>query len=443
MPIPTRSTALFGAPRAMLGRLPLGMVVRSFAGILVRGLEVAGKLALYVLVASRLGPHDAGLFFICLTWVSLAATAGRLGLERAVMRHVPAELATGHGRQAAAALRLGLVGTAAGGVGLSVLTALLAGPVARWIFGMPDLGWPLAVSALALAPQALSMTLGAGLIALKRPVVAQWVQNALWPLLTLVAMLAGVGSLRTLMPALAAASLATTAVGMLLLWRERSQFRVLPPAGPGEMAEALPPMWRTARPLLMVELVQVSLGAVPVLVLGMFADAAQVGAFSAANRISMLIWVVVISASTIAAPAFAEHHRRREWAALRRANRSVRLAVAVFGLPVLAVMLLAPATVLGLVGAAYRTAAGALVILALGQTVNCLLSCQDVLLAMTGNAQVLRKLNLLQLAVCLVGSATLIPLFGMTGAAVLTAVTIAQGAIGTTLVARRVLPGTL
>jgi len=78
--------------------------------------------------------------------------------------------------------------------------------------------------------------------------------------------------------------------------------------------------------------------------------------------------------------------------------------------------------------------------MSLGQLVNCLLSCQDIVLAMTGHGGLLRWLNAGQLATCCILGAILIPAFGMTGAAALTAVVIVQGAIGTTLMVRRLLP---
>ncbi|MGQ3028092.1 MAG: lipopolysaccharide biosynthesis protein, partial [Ferrovibrionaceae bacterium] len=81
----------------------------------------------------------------------------------------------------------------------------------------------------------------------------------------------------------------------------------------------------------------------------------------------------------------------------------------------------------------------ALRIMAIGQMINCLLPVQDVLLGMTGNGGVLRRLNMLQLAVGLVASAVLIPTFGIVGAASVAALVTAQGAIGTTLAARRLL----
>lgn len=411
---------------------------RYAAGLGLRGVEVAGKLGLYIIAARSLGVHDAGLFFLCLTWIGLASTFARLGLERAVTRHVAAELAVGQGRAAGRALRTGLIWTGLAAAAIALLTAAMAGPVSQLLFGAPDLETPLRLSALALVPQTLTITIGSALAGLKRGVAAQFVQNALWPVLTLAALLAGVGDLDALVLALSGALALSALAGMVLLARDRHRFADRPTPAE-EHAETLPTLWHTARPLFVVELVQVSLASLPVLALGMFVDAASVGAFSVANRISMLVWVVIISIGTFAAPNYAELHRRGEMARLKAMNRGVMLSVAALGLPLVTVMMAVPDRLLGLVGEGFGSGATALCILAAGQMVNCLLACQDIRLAMTGRGDVLRRLNLLQLATCAALGAILIPAFGMTGAALVTAVAVAQGAIGTSLVSFSVL----
>lgn len=405
---------------------------RYAVGLGLRGVEVVGKLGLYVMAARSLGAHDAGLFFLCLTWIGLASTMARLGLERAITRHIAAELAVGQGRAAGRDLRTALIGTGSAAALAAVATVVLSGSASHLLFGLPDLETPLRLSALALVPQTLTITIGSALAGLKRGVAAQFVQNALWPVLTLAALVAGVASLDSLILALAGALALSALTGMVLLARDRSRFADRP-APPGERAEALPPLWHTARPLFVVELVQVSLASLPVLALGMVVDAASVGAFSVANRISMLVWVVIISIGTFAAPSYAELHRRGEMSRLNAMNRGVMLTVAALGLPMVSVMMIVPDMVLAVVGQGFDGAATALRILAAGQMINCLLACQDILLAMTGHGRALRRLNLLQLAACIVLGAVLIPFFGMTGAAMVTALTVAQGAIGTTL----------
>ncbi|HQS47774.1 MAG TPA: oligosaccharide flippase family protein, partial [Xanthobacteraceae bacterium] len=399
------------------------------AALVVRGMELVGKLGLYMIAARILGAHEAGLFFLCITWIGLISTVARAGFEKAIIRHMAAELALGKEKQARIALFTGVGWATLGGALATALTVLFAHPLSTHVFGEPDLGLPLAVSAAVILPQTLCIVIGHALSGLNRGVAAQFIQNGLWPVLTLAAVAAGITSLNGMLLALGAANLAATLVGLYLILRHKGPLHTPSPDDPPE--EVLPALWRTAFPLGVVEVVQVSLNSIPVLVLGVFASASDVGAFSVANRISMLIWVVIISIGTIAAPSFAALHRRGEWDALRTLNRRVRAVVALCGIPVIAAMMIFPAQVLHLIGPGFESASTALVIMGVGQLINCLLPCQDIVLAMTGHGGVLRWLNTAQLATCCLLGAVLIPLFGMTGAAVLTAIFIAQGAIGT------------
>ena len=377
------------------------------AGLGVRALEVVGKLALYMLAARALGAAEAGLFFICITWSGLASTAARMGFERAMTRHIAAELAIGAPALARAALLLGVLVTLLGGAVAAIATFALASPAALYVFRQPELATPLVLSAAAVLPQTLMVVAGSVLAGLNRGVASQVVQNALWPLLTLAALGLGARSVEALVLAMAAAMMISTVTGIGLVAIRRDVFR----GGESRATEAqtLPALWRTALPLGVVELIQVSLAAIPVLVLGAFAEIpASVGAFSVANRISMMVWVVIISIGTVAAARFAEHHRRGELLELQRVNRRVRLAVSASGVPLIAAMMLFPGPILHLIGPGFEIAATALVIMAVGQLVNCLLPCQDIVLAMTGHGSWLQRLNLLQFGTCLLLASVLI-----------------------------------
>ncbi len=408
------------------------------AAMVVRGIELVGKLGLYMLTARILGVFEAGLFFLCNTWVSLGATVARAGFEKAVMRHIAAELAVGNGPEARRALLIGTLWTLIGGVAVSALTLLFAGPLADHVFSEHELVRPLMIAAASILPQTMCIFSAHALTGFGRGVAGQFVQNGVWPVLTLGALAVGIHSLDGILYAFAFANLAGAVLGLGLLLRERRRFQMV--SANAEKTENLPALWRTAWPLAIVEMVQSALNSIPVLVLAAFATAEVVGAFSVANRITVLIWVVIIAISTIAAPSFAAAHRRGDWDDLRAHNRKARMAIALFGVPAVVVMMLVPEWLLHLIGPGFEIAAGALIIMSVGQMINCLLPSQDVMLAMTGKGGILRWLNAAQLASCCILCAVLIPAYGMTGAALATAIFIAQGAIGTTLAVVRLMP---
>ncbi len=423
--------------RSLIRRLR-GVGLGHYVGSLgVRALEVLGKFGLYVVAARVLGGYDAGLLFFCLTWVNLASAAARMGLERTMTRHIAAELAIGAGSKARWTLLTGMEWTAIGSLGWAAVTGALAGPVAVHVFGQPDLAWPLAVSAIALIPQTLAISLGYALTGVKRGALGQLVSSALPPVLVLVAMLlGGVHRLDHVLLAYAGAFGITAISAVVVLWHDWQRMTDHPPPA-GLQAPPLPSLRRTALPFLAVELVQAAMISLPLLLLGAFADPVQVGAFSVASRMSTLVWMVIISIGAIAAPRLAEHYRRQEWTQLAAVNRLGRRMALMCSLPPVIAMLVVPDTLLSLVGPHFDVGARSLVVLALGQLVNAALPLQDVMLGMTGHGRTLRLLSFGQLGVGIVLGIALIPAFGSRGAAITTSACVVLGAVGTTIAARR------
>jgi O-antigen/teichoic acid export membrane protein len=421
------------------GGLP-GVVLRYVGALATRGAEVVGKFGLYVLAARQMGGYESGLFFLCLTWVNLLSTAARLGLERAMSRHVAAELAVGDGAAARSVVIMGLVITSVASAGAAILTLLVARPASLLLFHEPDLVGPLRIAALILPPQALAFALGFTLIGLGRGVAGQMVQSAVPPLLSLGALLAGLRDVDSVLYAYAVSYAVCCCLGLGYLaydWRRAmAPHTVSPPA----TQEALPPLHVSARQFLVVELVQSALLSLPVLVLGMFANASAVSAFSVALRITSMINTILISLAMIGAPAFARHHRLREFSRLRQMERQTRLMAMTVCLPLIAIMMMFPKSLLSLLGGDFMPAGGAMVILSLGQIVNTLLPTQDMMLAMTGHSRVLQRISLQQLCVCMLLCATLVPAFRLIGAAALATVCLVQGRIGFALAVRRLVP---
>jgi O-antigen/teichoic acid export membrane protein len=426
--------------RILLTRLIHGNLLRYVGALAARGMEAVGKFGLYMLAARWMGAHDSGLFFLCLTWVNLASTAARLGLERAMARHIAAELAIGRGKAARRVLVIGLLWTALASLAAAVLTFALAWPASDLLFQQPDLRIPMQIAALILPPQTLAFAIGFALIGLNRGAAGQIVQSALPPMLSLAALVIGFNNLDTLLLAYAGSYTACCAYGFALLAREWRVTMIERPDTSGAPHEVLPSLFTTARPFLLIELAQSLLLSLPVLVLGVFASAAAVSAFSIVSRLTNLINTILLSVAMIGAPAFARHHRRQEYAEFRHVDRQTRLLAMAICLPLIAAMMIFPKPLLSLLGSEFTMAAWALVVLAIGQIVNVLLPTQDMILAMTGHGSTLLRLNLQQLVVCCVLSAIMIPAFGLMGAAWLSTISLIQGRISFALAVRRVLP---
>ncbi len=410
------------------------MIVDSLAGLVVRGVEVVAKLALYALTARLMGARESGYLFLALTWGHLAATLGRCGIERALTRLIAAELSLSQGRTARHTLVMGTGITLAAGTVLGGLSALAAPFAARELFHDPAAAPALVVAALTIPGLAAAFTLTFALTGLGRPVIAQALQNVVWPVGLLIGLAMGERDAARLVMVQAVSLAAIVFLAAVQMWRDRGRLRVNLPLPPG--SSPLPSLWRTAGPLYVVELVQVSVASLPVLILGLFADAAAVSVFSVTLRASLLVLVVLLSLSSVASPRMAALHRLGDDVALAALSRRVQLAGAALGGGVCLMLAAIGQPLLSLIGERFAASAPVLTVLMAGQAVGALYAVQDSLLAMTGRGAALKLVNLAQLVTLIGLSFLLVPRWGVMGAAAATAISTAQGALTTAMAVR-------
>lgn len=409
-----------------------------FGGLSIRGGEVASKFALYMLAARLMSAEACGLMFLCMSWGGLAATIARLGVDRGASRLVAAALVIGQGRAARTVLVRAVLIAAAAGIVIGAATAAAAPLAAIYIFRQPAAEPCLYASAFLIPALSIAVTLDFSLIGFARTNIAQALQNLTWPVAMLAALLAGARSAPVLLLVMAASQAAAALMALAVMWTERGRLRE-DGALPGE-ATPLPSLTRTAGPLFIVELVQMSLVSLPTLMLGAIADPKAVSVFSIAQRASMLILVVLLSVSVLAAPRYAQLHQLRDWSGLAAVNRRTQMAGLVFGGGLCIGLALLARTFLGLIGDTFLEGSGVLLILLVGQAVNALYAAQDYVLMMTGQGSALRVVNLGQFFVMIGLGAVLIPLAGATGTALVTAAATAVGAVGTAMAVRLYYP---
>ncbi len=402
-----------------------------------RGLEAAAKFGLYALVARVLGGDDAGRFFLALSVIQIVSTVARLGLERPLTRHVAAELAVGDTRAAGRAAIVGCGAVAAASVAAALALAGGAPWIAGRLLGQPDMVPILMLAALIVPLQNLAFVLAAVLIGLERGAAAQMVMNALAPMLCLGALVLGADDLHRLLWVYAGAFGLCAGLGLILVLRDATRWRT-GAVVPG--AVALPSLWHGAGPLLVVDVAQAALLSVPVLILGAFADPDAVSVFALCSRLSMLVTTVVLSLGALSAPVFARHHRLGDWSALREAVAGNRRTTILLCVPLTIGLAIVAGPMLRLLGVATASGVPVLLILLVGQLVFCLLPSRDLVLAMAGQASVLRRLSLWQLGVCMVLCFALIPPLGAVGAAVASATIWIGGAVALAISVPRRLP---
>lgn len=144
------------------------------------------SFALNVLVARLLGAEGAGVFFLALTLITVAAAVGHLGLPNALLRFSASGAASGDWTEVKGVYRKGVGLALAGGVAATVLLVLAAGFLESVIFRMPGLAGVVRVMALAVVPTVLIILHEQVLKGIKRILFSQLVHGLTVPGLALV-----------------------------------------------------------------------------------------------------------------------------------------------------------------------------------------------------------------------------------------------------------------
>lgn len=390
----------------------------------VGAVEVTGLILRYALVfviAKVAGSLGLGLYALALTFGNGMAMLARMGLDQAAVRFIPyyhareeAGLAKGVARFSVAIATV-LSTLAAGGL------FLLAPYIGVW-WGEEGLRRSVRLMALAVPAITLGEVCRAGLRGFYDVALAAMLERVTIPLATMVAIVgmwaAGMNHATVPVAAAVVGTWSAAVIAWLALVRRLKSSGARPAYHPQRWV-------RFAVPMLLEAGLLYALYSIDQVMVGWFRDAYEVGVYSAAVRVSWLVALPLWVVNPILAPTIAGLHARNDREAAEQLYARLTWACAFVGLGITLGLWVAGRWILQLIGGGFTTAYLPLAILVAGQAVNVATGSSGIVLGMTGHPG-WRLTN----AACAVGLNTtlncfLIPPFGITGAAVATAASIA------------------
>jgi O-antigen/teichoic acid export membrane protein/CelD/BcsL family acetyltransferase involved in cellulose biosynthesis len=407
-----------------------GGAARRLAGgaFLMRVVNAGLGFATQILLARWMGAAEFGIYAYIWVWLLLIGGIGSLGLPVAALKFIPDYGLRGD----LAGLRGFLRQARTLGVAPSLGAALIAGIVLVASFrlaGSPDdlaPYLPAALLALATLPVYVLMDIQTGIARAydfaDLGLVADYLVR---PLLTLVfaAGLAFTGGPSTAGPVMAAtfAAVALTAFAQGVVLQSRLHARI--PAGP---VRAEPRRWAAvSAPLLVVAGFTLLLGSTDILLLKAFVGPEEIARYFAATKIVAVATFVAYGVAATSSHRFAAQAVSGDSAATARlAAETVRWTF----WPTLAVILVLTGLskpLLGLFGPDYADAWPIVVILSLGLLAQAAVGPADRALAMQDQGGVTARIYAASFAANIALGLVLIPTFGLAGAALATALTLA------------------
>ena len=392
----------------------------TLSALIVKLLAIACVFLMNLVIVRQIGASEAGIFFLCLATVSFLANIGRLGLDKSVVRFVSVANAGENRASVHPIYRKALLWVSSSCIAFGALLFIFKGPICEMVFGKPFLEPVLTLMAFAIPLVGMYTLHASSLQGLKKIVQAMATLSLVVPLVTLVALLVfgASNAVDTAVIYLAACAI-TLCVGYLAWFLATPRGRVSGIFSSAQLRRSCIPLWGA---VFCNQIVAWS----SLLLLGVWGSTQEVGFFAIAQRTALLTSLVLIATNAITAPKLAVLSAQNKPEELVRVARlSVRFALS-GAVPGLLLIILWPQWLMGLFGAEFVGAATALVILAVGQFVNNATGQVQGILSMSGN-EVKVGQNLAVSAVVSVSLGfALIPSYGLTGAAIAQAVSVAS-----------------
>ena len=392
------------------------------------GLSFCLTTTYQVVVARALGVDGFGLYVLALAVSSFLSEASDLGLDYGVLRFGAIARGAGDLDRLRAVIRRGLLGAFAAGSLATGLLIAAAASVAR-AFDKPGMLPLLVPLALAIpftgttevvrsamrsmgraAPSVVSdslitpgLRLGTVLVALHVAAGPRQVAVA-YAITELVALLATLGMLRRML----------SREGRPSQRRSRSDTKARTQG-----------LFRYSLPMSLNRLILYTNNQTEVLVLGLLRPAGPVGVFGVARRLSMLVGSLTASISVLFNPMVADLHHRRHHTELDRLFKTATRWLFTLGFPLCLIEVGFAHDLLYVFGEGFSSGAAALAILALGQLVNIGTGTVAGLLAMVGRARMSVLNSAFFLGLSLALDLLMIPPWGILGAAIANATSLA------------------
>ncbi|QDS95146.1 Polysaccharide biosynthesis protein [Roseimaritima multifibrata] len=419
---------------------PSSSLLMSVARALIgRGLGAAAQLVVTFALGHLFGADGTGTFMLALTFFLVCSLLGRRGLDFALLRIASEAWGAGENDRfwsnVWAAIKESLIYS----VAISTCLLLTTGWLAESVFHDQALRQVLPWIALAIPGYAVLALCSECHKAIDRPGSGNFYHTAAVPIMFVVVLgIQYAFELESLQGAAIAYMVATylaAAVVAVSLWKHAA-----PPNGTQRFqsqTNELPAMRKASIPLMAYSLFSMAGSWLPLICLGIFATSDQVGQFGAANRLSIAIMFILLAFNSVIPARFARFYAKKDLAAIDRLARSSSAVMTAVALPLTLFYILKGAWILSWMGPDFQPAVYAIGILAVGQLINVATGSVGYLLMMTGHERELRRAATLGFAVNCLGCLTMIPFWGIEGAAIAGALAIIFENVSATVLAYR------
>jgi O-antigen/teichoic acid export membrane protein len=408
----------------MRSLVPQGLKGETIAARLLRGAGVTFFISItgaalgaivQVILARLVGATIYGQYIYVWSWLTILATLCIVGMDTTVMRFV----ASYNGQQAWGLLR-GFLRYSYGSIAMVlVMSSVITALVVIWILPLDAaLRQTFIVACLALPAAGFLNVVSRNLLAFEQVWMASAPTSVFRPIL----LLAGIGATLVVLGDITAAWQAifinVITVYALLAASGWVLWRALPREIAHRRAEFALPSWsRVSLQFFSMEVLRLIVQRTDLILIGIFLGTTKAGIYAAASHIIMLMDIGLQAMNTIVAPMISSLYGRGEMQEIQRMVSLATMVSSAYSLVVGLVLVLTGHLLLNLFGEVFTTGYGVLVVLSVARIVHSWTGPVGFLMTMTEHQAVAVKFQAVNAVLSVLLNITLIPPFGMIGAA--------------------------
>ncbi|WP_053381852.1 flippase [Nitrospira moscoviensis] len=379
-------------------------------------------------LARTLGPVDFGLYALGITVFNILVLFAPLGMETAVMKFVSQA-----GSNGIASVRKTLVSAAGMAAGFGALLSLsllwCANPLAREVFGKPDLAPVLVVLALAVPLAALSTILLSTMQALGQIRWMVLIRNGVEPvgklLLAGIALSMGFG-LGGVLGALLIAFLMSLVLSIGYL-KGSTDFRYDQGAVPG--GKEIKALLAFSMPLVVANLFGIVAPRSDLLAIGAYGASSDVAVYAVASQTSAVLALILSAFDAAIMPTIGGLSAGQDVAKLKHVSQTASRWAFTLSFFMFVQLALFGGDILRLFGPAFEGGAACLVILASGHLVGSAAVSSTGIVLMSGRSKTVMTIAIVVAVVLISSNLILVPQFGILGAAWATSFCVAMSSV--------------